>query len=451
MKKTLASAILSFSAFAPLLAASPFSVSSADYVEYADNYTKGTGGKYSVLLVNTVDAGAALTFSVPGADSLYNCRWFSFSQSAEVLEPVSSGVSARKNETTLEAFAANKGYAVQFEDEGGNKEQYCVWLTKFAPITSVKWKDEFYCDRLPLHVAPVMVYRQFQGFETAIDRNVDVSYRVFEMEQGILKEAVSELLKGDSVIYIPAVPTVDTPFEFSDADFGGKFVSDTFFTNAVNAFPVIFTTDKAPNESDSKNLQKEGDNVVLYFGSDAEFRSSGPMTLNIKANISPKVNDMEWVFASDSLFLKNRKVVPKNAKAIQGNNYNLYNYELLNRTGVHWVKLVARNLESECEFESVARFEIKGSALYIPNAFTPGGDNPEFICAFRSIESYECRIYNQSGRKVFESTDVTKGWDGTHNGHDMPTGVYFYVITATGTDGVSYNKKGTINLLRAVD
>jgi hypothetical protein len=30
----------------------------------------------------------------------------------------------------------------------------------------------------------------------------------------------------------------------------------------------------------------------------------------------------------------------------------------------------------------------------------------------------------------------------------VPTGAYYYIITAEGTDGINYQKKGDINVLR---
>jgi hypothetical protein len=49
---------------------------------------------------------------------------------------------------------------------------------------------------------------------------------------------------------------------------------------------------------------------------------------------------------------------------------------------------------------------------------------------------------------VREFTDPSSGWDGTYHGKLVDTGVYFYVVTATGSDGVKYKKRGDISILR---
>ena len=53
--------------------------------------------------------------------------------------------------------------------------------------------------------------------------------------------------------------------------------------------------------------------------------------------------------------------------------------------------------------------------IYIPNAFTPNGDgvNDIYKPSFAFLPgSYRMLIYNRNGTKLFESTDVEKGWNG---------------------------------------
>jgi len=71
---------------------------------------------------------------------------------------------------------------------------------------------------------------------------------------------------------------------------------------------------------------------------------------------------------------------------------------------------------------------------YIPNTFTPDGD--EFNQSFQPIFSsgydpydFTMTIFNRWGEVIFESHDVTKGWDGTYGGQKMvQTGTYTWKI-----------------------
>lgn len=89
--------------------------------------------------------------------------------------------------------------------------------------------------------------------------------------------------------------------------------------------------------------------------------------------------------------------------------------------------------------------------IYIPNAFSPDGDevNPEFKIYGTGIkELVFLRIYNRWGEKVFETEDLSKGWDGTHRGKLQEPGVYVYYMEAVCTTGQTIAKQGNISLIR---
>lgn len=91
------------------------------------------------------------------------------------------------------------------------------------------------------------------------------------------------------------------------------------------------------------------------------------------------------------------------------------------------------------------------SKLSFPNAFSPNGDgkNDKFIAKeCENITEFHAYIFNRWGQKLFEWTDSTDGWDGTHNGTPVKEGVYFLLCKAKGSDGQTYNIRKDVNLLR---
>ena len=64
------------------------------------------------------------------------------------------------------------------------------------------------------------------------------------------------------------------------------------------------------------------------------------------------------------------------------------------------------------------------------------------------IVKFHGYIFNRWGKKLFEWTDITTGWDGKYAGHDVADGVYFCHIEATGADGRKFKIKKAINLIR---
>jgi gliding motility-associated-like protein len=89
--------------------------------------------------------------------------------------------------------------------------------------------------------------------------------------------------------------------------------------------------------------------------------------------------------------------------------------------------------------------------LFVPNAFTPNGDeiNDEFyplsICAF---ENYELVIFNRWGERVFKTINQTDKWDGKYKESDCSSGVYSYTIIYNSPSQQTKIAYGLITLLR---
>lgn len=88
---------------------------------------------------------------------------------------------------------------------------------------------------------------------------------------------------------------------------------------------------------------------------------------------------------------------------------------------------------------------------YAPSAFSPNGDgtNDTYRVEARYFTSFNIQIFNRWGEKVYQSDNYEKhGWDGSYEGQKAPSGVYTYVVQATGMDGEDYTFSGTITLIR---
>lgn len=87
------------------------------------------------------------------------------------------------------------------------------------------------------------------------------------------------------------------------------------------------------------------------------------------------------------------------------------------------------------------------SVLDAPNAFSP--TTGDFKIVKRGLATLKYfRIFNRWGNKVFETTDVDKGWDGRYNDKEQPMGVYIYSIDATTNTGKPFRKDGNLTLIR---
>lgn len=104
------------------------------------------------------------------------------------------------------------------------------------------------------------------------------------------------------------------------------------------------------------------------------------------------------------------------------------------------------------EMDTPFRIVITESKLELPNAFTPNGDGVNDVFrakeGYRSLVEFNATVFNRWGKKVAEWNDPADGWDGRTGGSDAPDGAYYLVVKARGADGVRYEVKKTINLLR---
>lgn len=120
--------------------------------------------------------------------------------------------------------------------------------------------------------------------------------------------------------------------------------------------------------------------------------------------------------------------------------------------------LQEENAELQAAFPDVTEpnpeepvFEKNNNKLFIPKGFTPNGDglNDLFLVyASFEIENFDMAIFDQNGRLVFKTKEITIGWDGEMHGEGMPTGSYAYIINYKDKSGKTHFEKGQVVLIR---
>nr|WP_294859666.1 PKD domain-containing protein [uncultured Fluviicola sp.] len=102
------------------------------------------------------------------------------------------------------------------------------------------------------------------------------------------------------------------------------------------------------------------------------------------------------------------------------------------KAGIYKIVLYATN--GICIDSTEATIEVKEDLTwYIPNAFTPDGDevNNVFLPIFNDAfdkQSYTMLIFDRWGEVLFETHDTTVGWDGTYNEKLCKEGTYTWKI-----------------------
>lgn len=88
--------------------------------------------------------------------------------------------------------------------------------------------------------------------------------------------------------------------------------------------------------------------------------------------------------------------------------------------------------------------------IYVPNAFTPNGDNLNdvFLPKGEGITEYKLRIYDRWGMQVFTSDKITEGWNGMKGETVYQEDVYVWSIELRNNKGEPKHLSGVVSLLK---
>lgn len=105
-------------------------------------------------------------------------------------------------------------------------------------------------------------------------------------------------------------------------------------------------------------------------------------------------------------------------------------------------------IDSTCK--NITVIEEVNSAIGVPLAFSPNSDNHNDVLYVRGqgIQSFTFILYNRYGEKVFETNDMSVGWDGIFRNKEENTGVFVYYLEYKLMDGNIESSKGNITLVR---
>ena len=290
------------------------------------------------------------------------------------------------------------GYQVKVKDATGTTTDYYCW--NFVPVPAIDSIGTPFesCQKLRL---------------TAYTKNKTLKYYKH-------KSDISELFVdyGYEWTSSPTGPIndwdeysklFDAPFEDTEYTVmvGGKFSAGVTPVSTDKSYKAIAVEAKYSFETEgtADNEATEG---------------SAPLVVRFTDESLGNISDWEWTFGDAG-----KDFIPD----------PIFTFQKFNEDG-YPVVLKVTNLNSGCSNESDPEvFTVNEMIVSAPNAFTPFssiGENDEFKVAYQSVKKFTMLIYNRWGRKVFQTNDPAKGWDGRIGNQRAEAGVYFYKIEATG-------------------
>lgn len=183
---------------------------------------------------------------------------------------------------------------------------------------------------------------------------------------------------------------------------------------------------------------------------------------SIRVTIFPYIPPLTISPTVDTLFVGEQ--IQLTATLDQGYSYYWSPEESLNRADIHnplampivttEYQLVVRDLNG-CINRANALIVVieaicRDPYIFIPNAFTPNGDNLNDVVRVegRQLDEVWLIIYNRWGEQIFETRSQSEGWDGSYRGEALPADVYGYYLEVRCIGGEQFVKKGNITLIR---
>jgi gliding motility-associated-like protein len=141
-----------------------------------------------------------------------------------------------------------------------------------------------------------------------------------------------------------------------------------------------------------------------------------------------------------------------------GNNLSQFAFDLTIRPLNETTVFAYIENENSCMAEDKINITVlKPNGIFAPNVFSPNNDGSNdffYIQGDKSVQIIESfQVFDRWGGQIFEASDflpndTASGWDGTHKGKILDTGVYLFFAKIVFVDGREEVIKGDVALVR---
>jgi len=445
-----------------------FAVSADSFRVSGDLYKEEkNAGNLNKMYIFSSLANAEITFSTDSLNDML-LKWEEYTDSPA---DASFVVSDNGKSLILSNLKNATGYILSYENAQMETVRYYIWVFDYSVYKNPQVQITAIADRTsPLYMcqeatiegtvevtAEAMEYvdkygnrKEFSPYKMYLQYNTlkpnETTYELEETQSEIqMKDPVAGINNfSESLTDVYQI----SPFGVVLKDMNDETViaqSAKMDVENLNVLPLVSVVGNLTiREKDDDEMYNKNE---AEKGSEEEHRNingSAPLDLQLQMYKNDVVTEITWkIYKKEKMF----------RDTLIRRNETVLNEEDFSKVGDYVVKVMGQSANGCISADSITVTIGDGSNdifLEVPNVFTPNDDglNDEFRVAYRSILKFKMWVFNRWGREVYYSTDPGKGWNGKIGNQNAATGVYFYVIEATGADGRKYDRKGSVNLLR---
>ncbi len=391
--------------------------------------------------------GSAATYRPSGSSPANSVKWSWFDERgggfATPLPSTQTSALSSVSLSNIPGLATSQGRGIIVEYEG---RQHCYWLVNYRNVECIldglSIAPEQDCGRAALlldgSAAPITFYT-VNGVPQTLSREMELKYytqRYNEESQSYETYLKTVLLDHASGTIRTDAPLCSTDFTLTVDRFLRQWgLDDEIVSPMTDAIAVDAVTTAIESKHNFDNEQRDDKGAM---------GGSGPVEVSFSATVSDAAIYREWQFTSDPTFDK----IDLRIRELEVDH-------TFSSNGTTYVRFIAANDDNSCEYISETyQVYVGESKLDCPNAFSPGaseGVNDEWKVSYKSIIDFDCHIFNRWGQEMIHLTHPSQSWDGRYRGKLVPSGTYYYVIKATGSDGQQYKLGGDINIINYRD
>ena len=240
-----------------------------------------------------------------------------------------------------------------------------------------------------------------------------------------------------TILWDETQPTHILQDHFATTTSSYEYIVQSLFQPAACEVPRVLSVS---NPGNSVRLWNEIDNevVTLHWTPYETYESGLAGYIIQRRNGTGEFNDIQSVSTGTTQWQESLQSV------IDGSQPGLLEYKVLAVSNP-----VGQN-EPAISVSNITSVTVE-THIQVPSAFTPGSNDMNF--EFKPLldfapKEYLMLVMDRGGRKMFETTDPGKGWDGRfQNGEFVNEGVYVYYLQLTDYTGLFKSFTGNVTVL----
>lgn len=173
------------------------------------------------------------------------------------------------------------------------------------------------------------------------------------------------------------------------------------------------------------------DDITVTFGNEAKLKATYKNNVGpVKLEWSSASNDIIDCLTCEEITVKTKTTATLTLKGVDMNG---------------------------CKAEDFATvFLVREKSVFVPTGFSPNNDNENDLLTIHgksNVKIKSFKVFDRWGEILYEAKDFyvndkNIGWDGTHRGVNMPSGIYVWTVEAEYPTGENGLEKGNTSLIR---